>query len=96
MNRKLYVGNLPYQVEEGDLEGRFKEFGTVKSVKIITDHDTGRSKGFGFVEMESETDAQTCIENLDGKDFKGRDIRVNIARQRTDNRNSGGGGRRRM
>ena len=86
MNNKLYVGNLPYQIEEGDLKGQFAEFGSVKSVKIITDHDTGRSKGFGFVEMETEEEAQTCIENLNDKDFKGRNIRVNIARERSDNR----------
>ena len=86
MSKKLYVGNLPYQIEEGDLKGQFAEFGNVKSVKIITDHDTGRSKGFGFVEMETEEEAQNCIENLNDKDFQGRNIRVNIARERTDNR----------
>ena len=86
MSKKLYVGNLPYQTEEGDLKGQFAEFGSVKSVKIITDHDTGRSKGFGFVEMETEEEAKTCIENLNDKDFQGRNIRVNIAKERTDSR----------
>ena len=88
MSKKLYVGNLPYQIEEGDLKNQFAEFGSVKSVKIITDHDTGRSKGFGFVEMETDEEAQSCIENLNEKDFQGRNIRVNIARERSDNRNT--------
>ena len=88
MSKKLYVGNLPYQTEEGDLKGQFAEFGSVKSVKIITDHDTGRSKGFGFVEMETEEEAQSCVENLNEKDFQGRNIRVNIARERSDSRSN--------
>ena len=87
MGKKLYVGNLPYQISEGELEGRFAEFGSVKSARIITDHDTGRSKGFGFVEMDNEEEAQGCIENLDGKDFQGRNLRVSVAREREDNRN---------
>ena len=89
MNNKLYVGNLPYKMDEDDLKGQFGEFGSVKSVKIITDRDTGRSKGFGFVEMETEEEAQACIENLNEKDFQGRNIRVNIARERSDNRSGG-------
>ncbi len=88
MSKKLYVGNLAYEVANGDLESKFSEFGSVQSVKIITDYDTGRSKGFAFVEMETAEEAQSCIDNLDGKDFNGRGIRVSIARDRNDNRNS--------
>ena len=88
MNKKLYVGNLPYKTDEGDLKGQFSEFGSVKSVKIITDRDTGRSKGFGFVEMETEEEAQNCVENLNDKEFQGRSIRVNIARERSENRST--------
>lgn len=82
MSSKLYVGNLPYQTSETDLEGLFAPFGTVKSAKIITDRDTGRSKGFGFVEMDTSEEAQKAIEGLDGKENNGRSIRVNIAQER--------------
>ena len=82
MNNKLYVGNISYQTDESGLEQAFSEFGTVKSVRIVKDRETGRSKGFGFVEMENESDAQRCIENLDGKEVVGRSIRVNIAKER--------------
>ena len=84
MENKLYVGNISFQLEEQQLEDAFAAFGSVKSVRIITDRETGRSKGFGFVEMETEDQAQECISNLDGKDLNGRNIRVNIARERTD------------
>jgi len=80
MNNKLYVGNLSYQLTEEELETRFGEFGTVKSVKIITDRDTGRSKGFGFIEMDNEDQANSCVAELNEKDFSGRNIRVSIAR----------------
>lgn len=73
----LYIGNLSYDVEENDLEDEFKEFGEIKSVKIIRDRETGRSKGFAFVEVENGNDA---IEALNGKSIKGREIRVNEAR----------------
>ena len=63
MSNKLYVGNLSYQTSEEDLKNKFGEFGNVSSVKIIMDRDTGRSKGFGFIEMSSSEEAQTCIEN---------------------------------
>ncbi len=86
-NKKLYVGNLPYQTEETDLEQAFQAYGAVESVKIIKDRETGRSKGFGFVEMGSDEEAQTCIENLDGKDFSGRGLRVNIAQEKAPSRN---------
>lgn len=88
MNNKLYVGNISYQMDESGLEKEFANFGTVKSVKIVTDRDSGRSKGFGFVEMETEEDAQKAIESLDGKEMDGRAIRVNVARERP----AGGGG----
>jgi RNA recognition motif-containing protein len=88
MNNKLYVGNISYQMDESGLEKEFAPFGAVKSVKIVIDRDSGRSKGFGFVEMETEEDAQKAIESLDGKEMDGRAIRVNIARERP----AGGGG----
>ena len=82
MSSKLYVGNIPWGLDESGLEGVFAAFGAVQSVKIIKDRDTGRSKGFGFVEMNSGDEAQTCIENLDGKEVEGRQLRVNIAKER--------------
>ena len=82
MNSKLYVGNLPYQTSETELQDLFTPFGTVKSAKVIVDRDTGRSKGFGFVEMGSENEAKEAIENLDGKENNGRNIRVNVAQER--------------
>lgn len=88
MSNKLYVGNLSYQMDEGALEKEFASFGSVKSVKIITDFDTGRSKGFGFVEMETADEAQNCIENLNGKELVGRSIKVNIAKDRNDSSRS--------
>ncbi|MDH5581449.1 MAG: RNA-binding protein [Bdellovibrionales bacterium] len=86
MKNKLYVGNLSYQMSESDLEAAFGNFGTVQSARIITDRDTGRSKGFGFVEMENDDQAQECIENLDGKELSGRNIRVNIAQDKRTNK----------
>ncbi len=80
MNNKLYVGNLSYQLTEQELETQFAQFGTVKSVKIITDRDTGRSKGFGFIEMDNEDQANSCVAELNEKDVNGRNIRVSIAR----------------
>jgi RNA recognition motif-containing protein len=78
--KTIYVGNINYQATEDDLRPVFSEYGEVISVKIINDRETGRSKGFGFVEMESGAD--TAIEELDGKDFQGRRLRVNEARPR--------------
>ena len=83
-NNKLYIGNLSFQASEGELERTFMAHGDVKSVKIITDRDTGRSKGFGFIEMETEEQALQCIEQFDGKDLDGRNVRVNIAQDRKD------------
>lgn len=82
MSNKLYVGNLSFQISEGELEEAFNEFGSVSSVKIITDRETGRSKGFGFIEMGSSEEAQAAISNLDGKELMGRNLRVNIAQER--------------
>ena len=82
MTNRLFVGNISYQTLESELETEFANFGVVKSVKIITDRESGRSKGFGFVEMESEDDAKAAIENLDGKNLGGRPLRVSEARER--------------
>jgi len=78
----LYVGNMSYDMSEKDLEQVFAEFGSVVSVKIITDRDTGRAKGFGFVEMETAEAGQQAIKNLDGKEIFGRNLRVNEAKPR--------------
>lgn len=85
----IYVGNLPYSTNEATLEGLFAEFGSVVSVRIITDRETGRSKGFGFIEMSEDTEAQAAIEALNGTEVDGRTLRVNEARPR----NEGGRGR---
>ncbi len=79
MNAKLYVGNLPFNVENIDLENLFSQSGTVQSVNIIKDRDTGRAKGFGFVEMKNQEEASTAVLNLNEKDFRGRPLRVNPA-----------------
>ena len=92
MGRKLYVGNLGYDVSGPDLEQLFAEHGTVDSVNVITDRSTGQSKGFGFVEMNSDAEAGAAIAALDGKDFGGRTIKVNEAKPRA--ASGGGGGRR--
>jgi len=80
MDNKLYVGNLSYSLTEEDLKKFFAEAGSVESATIITDKISGRSKGFGFVEMSSEEEAQKAIEAFDGKDLDGRNIVVNVAR----------------
>ena len=89
---KLYVGNLPYQCTEQDLRGAFSKFGEVASVSLITDRDTGRSKGFAFVEMESRDAAQQAISGLHESDLDGRRITVNEARPREERPRGGGGG----
>jgi cold-inducible RNA-binding protein len=81
---KLYVGNLPYSTADADLTTLFAEYGTVVSASVISDRETGRSKGFGFVEIEEEDKAKAAIEALNGKDFGGRNIVVNEARPRED------------
>ncbi len=78
----IYVGNAPYSLDESALEQLFAEFGAVSSAKIITDRDTGRSKGFGFVEMPTQVEGEEAIKNLDGKEIGGRNIKVNEARPR--------------
>jgi len=87
----LYVGNLSYDASQENLEQLFADFGTVTSCKIISDHDSGRSKGFGFVEMSDADEAQQAIEALNGKEFMGRSLVVNEARPKRDG--GGGGGR---
>lgn len=84
MAKKLYVGNLSYQMSDDDLRKTFEEIGTVESAVVIKDKFSDRSKGFGFVEMDSEEDAATAIKELDGKEVEGRTIKVNEARPRTD------------
>jgi RNA recognition motif-containing protein len=76
----IYVGNLNYKLQENELEEVFNEYGEVSSVKIITDKYTGKSKGFGFVEMPNDDQAEAAIEGLDGKEVNGRQLRVNKAR----------------
>ncbi len=96
MGRKLYVGNLPYSATEQTLQDTFSQCGTVDSVKVITDRDTGQSKGFGFVEMSSDGEAQKAIQELSGSSLDGREITVNEAKPKTprDNRGGGRGGNR--
>ena len=92
MSRKLYVGNLPYSVTESALSSKFAEFGTVESINLITDRDTGQSKGFGFVEMGSEAEAKAAIAGLNSVDYDGRAMKVNEAKPKSASggRNSGG------
>ncbi len=89
----IYVGNLPREATEDDLKESFEAFGEVTSVKIIKDKFTGESRGFGFVEMSKNSEAQAAISGLDGKDLKGSTLRVNEARPRRDDRGKGGFGR---
>lgn len=83
MSKNIYVGNLPWSCTEDEVRAAFEAFGQVSSVKLIEDRETGRPRGFGFVEME-EAGALEAIENLDGKDFGGRNIKVNEAKPRTE------------
>ncbi len=79
--KNIYVGNLPFSTNDDEIKGLFEAYGTVNSVNLITDRDTGRLRGFGFVEME-DADAAKAIESLDGQDFGGRSLKVNEARER--------------
>lgn len=90
---KIYVGNLPFSHESGDLKTMFGPFGEIVSAEVVTDRDTGRSRGFGFVEMSNSDEARAAIEDLDGKDLGGRRLNVNEAKPR-ENRGGGGGGGR--
>lgn len=82
MSHKVYIGNFPYDTTEDDLKNALSPFGTVTYVKIITDRESGRSKGFGFAEFDSPDGMEAAISNLDGKDFNGRTIKVNEAREK--------------
>ncbi|HEY2839265.1 MAG TPA: RNA-binding protein [Pirellulales bacterium] len=92
MGKKLYVGNLPYSISSSDLEQMFSQYGAVQSAQVIEDRETGRSKGFGFVEMGSDKDAQAAITGLNGQDHGGRPLTVNEAKPREDRGGGGGGG----
>jgi len=92
MGKKLYVGNLPFQTTEGDLEQLFGEMGAVDSVRIITDRETGRNRGFGFIEMSSDEDADKSIEKFNQYELEGRALTVNEARPREDRGGGGSGG----
>ena len=92
MGKRLYVGNLTYDVSDQDLEGLFSPHGTVESAQVIQDRDTGRSKGFGFVEMANSSEADAAIAALNGKDHNGRALTVNEARPKTEGGRGGGGG----
>jgi RNA recognition motif-containing protein len=91
LSKKLYVGNLTYNVNESDLEALFTPFGSVQSAQVIVDRDTNRSKGFAFVEMGSDDEAQAAIDGLNGRDHDGRNLTVNEAKPR-EARTGGGGG----
>jgi RNA recognition motif-containing protein len=91
LSKKLYVGNLTYNVTETDLEGLFTPFGTVQSAQVIVDRDTNRSKGFGFVEMDTDAQAQAAIQGLNAREHDGRNLTVNEAKPREARMGSGGG-----
>jgi RNA recognition motif-containing protein len=91
---KLYVGNLAFQTSSDDLQKLFAQAGTVESASVVEDRDTGRSRGFGFVEMASKEEGEAAISQFNGKEFNGRNLTVNEARPREDRGNRGGGGGR--
>ena len=92
MAKKLYVGNLSYQVDSSELQQMFEPHGNVQSAEIITDRETGRSKGFGFVQMSTDEEAQGAIAALNGREHDGRNLTVNEAKPREARPRSGGGG----
>jgi RNA recognition motif-containing protein len=91
MAKRLYVGNLSYSVTSEDLQEMFERFGAVLSAQVLSDRETGRSRGFGFVEMENDQEAEAAIENLDGTEQQGRRLTVNEAKPRTPGGGGGGG-----
>jgi RNA recognition motif-containing protein len=93
MGNKLYVGNLPFSATDQSLQEMFQQAGQVESARVITDRDTGRSKGFGFVEMSTEQEAAAAISKFNGADFEGRALTVNEARPMAPRDSGGGGGR---
>jgi len=93
MSMKLYVGNLSFQTSSNDLQELFTQAGTVESANVVEDRDTGRSRGFGFVEMSSKEEGEAAIQQFNGKELGGRPLTVNEARPREDRRPGGGGGR---
>ena len=90
---KLYVGNISFNTSEQELEQLFNEVGTVESTNIIEDRETGRSRGFGFVEMSSKEDGEAVISEFDGKEFDGRELKINEAKPRVNRGNFGGNSR---
>jgi cold-inducible RNA-binding protein len=92
VGNKLYVGNLAYSMSDASLQSSFGQFGTVVSAKVMMDRDSGRSKGFGFVEMSTSDEAQAAIRGLNGKSIEGRDLVVNEARPKESSGGFGGGG----
>lgn len=93
MAKNIYVGNLVWDASSDDLYALFKDHGAVRQAQVISDRETGRSRGFGFVEMENDQEAQKAIDALNGHDFKGRPLTVNEAKPREDRGGGGGGGR---
>ena len=94
MAKRIYVGNLGYETTNVDLERLFSQFGTVRSAEVVMERDTSRSKGFGFVEMSSDQEADAALSTLNGKEYGGRRLTVNEARPRVERGGYGGGGRR--
>src|SRR3954451_5169554 len=92
MAKRLYVGNLGYSVTSEELQELFEQYGAVSSAQVLNDRETGRSRGFGFVEMDNDAEAEAAIESLDGNDHQGRRLTVNEARPRTPGGGGGGGG----
>ena len=92
MGKKLYVGNIAFSVDSNALQDAFAAFGTVESEKVITDRDTGRSKGFAFVEMSSDEEAQSAISGMNGNPLEGRNVNVSEARPQEPRSDRGGGG----
>lgn len=92
MAKRLYVGNLAYSVTSDDLQAIFEQYGAIKSAQVLSDRETGRSRGFGFVEMENDDEAESAISNLDGADYQGRRLTVNEAKPRAPGGGGGGGG----